>query len=218
MQEVEDDDNGTVILPVWKRIFGYVSEFQIDARWVMYYDGDTRPHGSLRIVSHPDLPPGYLKSYVSLVNKRRQKTDVEIAKTLETYGLLNDNDYHLFNGIFYKKKTSDGLYVWQGRYYKNKKYTKNKQTGKTTIHYLDPIDPKNILMNEPNQLTHLKDDELSIITYTEPLTQGEVNALIKSVSGDLDAYNVIEQIESWDNETVDTLRNLEKLYNVKIFS
>ena|SRR5579859_3563155 len=65
----------------WVRKFGYVSEHKVDARFVLYKDGDARPQGSLRIVSLPDCPPGHLKSFCSIVIKRRPKTEVEILET-----------------------------------------------------------------------------------------------------------------------------------------
>jgi len=71
-----------IIQKKWVRKVGYVSEFEIDARWVLYEDGNPRPQGSLRIVSFPDLPPGHLKSFCSIVIKRTPKTEQEIMDTV----------------------------------------------------------------------------------------------------------------------------------------
>lgn len=163
------EDEGTIVQGSWKRRHGYVSEFDVDARWVLYYPNDDRPHGSLRIVSHPDLPPGHLKSFVSIVTKRWNKTDEEINKSLETYGLIDDIDLYYHNGVFYKTK--------------------------------------NINANEKT----LK------VSYADPITEKERNDLLRNVFAELDAYSLFEHVETWDTETMDKIRNIEKLYNVKIF-
>lgn len=69
----------------WEKVHGFVSENDVDVRWILKEDGDSRAHGSLRIVSHPDLKPGYLRAFVSFVTGRRPKTPEEIAYTLEKY-------------------------------------------------------------------------------------------------------------------------------------
>ena len=69
----------------WERLRGYTSENKIDARWVLRQDGDERAFGSLRIVSHPDLKPGYLRSIWTIVTSRKPKTDEEIAQSVEDY-------------------------------------------------------------------------------------------------------------------------------------
>lgn len=85
MVEDEDDDSGEVIEGYWEKVFGYVSENQVDARWILRYPNDSRAHGSLRIVSHPDLKPGYLRAYSTFVTSRRPKTREEIEKAVEEY-------------------------------------------------------------------------------------------------------------------------------------
>lgn len=80
----------TVIQRKWLRKLGFVSEFKIDARWVLYADNDPRPQGSLRIVSHPDLPPGHVRAYSSFVTKRRPKTSEEIADTIVKHDLSKE--------------------------------------------------------------------------------------------------------------------------------
>lgn len=69
----------------WERIVGYVSEHRVDARWLLKVEGSDRTYGSLRIVSHPDLPPGQLRAYFTHVTKMQEKTDEEIMKTVEDY-------------------------------------------------------------------------------------------------------------------------------------
>jgi len=69
----------------WERVKGYMSELRVDARWVLREEGDSRAHGSLRIVSHPDLKHGYLRAFVSFVTSRRPKTEEEILQTVEEY-------------------------------------------------------------------------------------------------------------------------------------
>jgi hypothetical protein len=84
----EEDDNGTQVQGRWIRRIGYVSEHDIDARFVLFYEGDTRPHGSLRIVSHPDLPPGHLKAFVTIITKRWPKTKEELeAMAIDKCGI-----------------------------------------------------------------------------------------------------------------------------------
>lgn len=85
MVEDEEDDSGELIEGFWERVFGYVTENRIDARWILRYPNDTRAHGSLRIVSHPDLKPGYLRAYSSFVTSRRPKTKKEIEQTVKEY-------------------------------------------------------------------------------------------------------------------------------------
>jgi len=69
----------------WERVRGYISENEIDGRWILREDGDSRAHGSLRIVSHPDLRPGYLRSFCYFVTARRPKTPEEMAQSVEDY-------------------------------------------------------------------------------------------------------------------------------------
>jgi len=166
---MEEEDEGTTLQGNWKRKYGYVSEFDIDARWVLYYPNDDRPHGSLRIVSHPDLPPGHLKSFVSIVTKRWNKTNDEVNKTLETYGLMNDNDLYYYNGVFYKTKFID------------------------------------------------ENDKTIKVSFADPISEEERKQLLRNVFDELDAYTLFEHIETWDVETMDKIRVIEKMYNVKIF-
>jgi len=69
----------------WERIRGFVSENEVDARWKLRKKNDYRTYGSLRIVSHPDLKPGYLRSFITIVTNIEPKTDAELLKAVEDY-------------------------------------------------------------------------------------------------------------------------------------
>lgn len=69
----------------WDRLYDYPTELRIDARWVLRKYADDKTYGSLRIVSHPDLPPGYLRSFFRYVLDVKEKSDMEFIKTLEEY-------------------------------------------------------------------------------------------------------------------------------------
>jgi hypothetical protein len=84
----------------WDRIRGYVSESRIDARWVLRQNETDKPLGQLRIVSHPDLPPGHLRAiftYVISIRKRTRDEKIRVAedfqmevKELEVYSINDD--------------------------------------------------------------------------------------------------------------------------------
>jgi hypothetical protein len=80
----------------WERIRGFTSENEIDARWILRQDGDHRAWGSLRIVSHPDLRPGYLRSFCSFVTSRRPKTEEEIEKSIDDYQ-MDENELEVYS-------------------------------------------------------------------------------------------------------------------------
>jgi len=69
----------------WDRLNGYVTELRVDARWLLRGEADDKPYGSLRIVSHPDLKPGYLRAYFTYVTSVVAKTKEEKLKTIEDY-------------------------------------------------------------------------------------------------------------------------------------
>jgi hypothetical protein len=69
----------------WDRLRGYVTELRVDARWVLKENETERPLGSLRIVSHPDLQPGYLRAIFTYVTDIREKTKEEKLQTIEDY-------------------------------------------------------------------------------------------------------------------------------------
>jgi len=77
MAEIEDRN--------WEKVHGYITENEVDVRWILRQPDDPKAHGSLRIVSHPDLKPGYLRAFVSFVTGRRPKTPEEIAFALDEY-------------------------------------------------------------------------------------------------------------------------------------
>jgi hypothetical protein len=84
----------------WDRVAGFPTELRVDARWILRENGTDKPYGSLRIVSHPDLSPGYLRAiftYVTLINPRsvedklRTIEDYQIKMTdLEVYSIDDD--------------------------------------------------------------------------------------------------------------------------------
>ena len=69
----------------WDRLTGYVTELRVDARWVLRGLTDKKSYGSLRIVSHPDLPPGQLRAFFTYVMTIRLKTKEEKIKAIEDY-------------------------------------------------------------------------------------------------------------------------------------
>ena len=69
----------------WERVRGYVTELRVDSRWILKKEGDDRSYGSLRIVSHPDLKPGYLRAIFTYVTSTRVKSYSEKIKTTEDY-------------------------------------------------------------------------------------------------------------------------------------
>jgi len=69
----------------WDRLRGFVSEHRVDARWVLRENESERPLGSLRIVSHPDLPPGHLHAIFTYMISIREKSQEEKLKTIEDY-------------------------------------------------------------------------------------------------------------------------------------
>lgn len=75
----------------WERKHGFISEFDIDARWILRESGDNndppKAWGSLRMVSHPNLRPGYLKAYVEFVTSRRPRTEEEMKNAIEQYDM-----------------------------------------------------------------------------------------------------------------------------------
>jgi hypothetical protein len=69
----------------WDRLRGYVSELRVDARWILRSSADDKPYGSLRIVSHPDLPYGQLRAIFTFVIKIRPKSKDEKLRTTEDF-------------------------------------------------------------------------------------------------------------------------------------
>lgn len=69
----------------WDRLKGFVTELRVDARWVLRNRDDEKPYGSLRIVSHPDLPPGQLRAIFTYVTEILPKSLEEKMRTVEDY-------------------------------------------------------------------------------------------------------------------------------------
>lgn len=92
----------------WEEITGYASEFDVDKRWILRADDDTRAHGSLRIVSHPNCKYGYLKAFMSVVTKRTPKTQEEIDQAIEDYQ-LDENQLEVYS-------VTEHLQTWEKEY------------------------------------------------------------------------------------------------------
>jgi len=69
----------------WERVKGYVTELRVDARWVLREDDTDKPLGSLRVVSHPDCPPGQLRAFFTYVTDKRPKSKTEKLQATEDY-------------------------------------------------------------------------------------------------------------------------------------
>lgn len=93
----------------WERLRGYVQdvELRVDARWVLRDEETDKPYGSLRIVSHPDLAPGYLRAIFTYITDIREKTDEEKLQTIEDYQMKIDEleVYSIHDEINTEKKT-----------------------------------------------------------------------------------------------------------------
>jgi len=80
----------------WDRLKGFVTELRVDARWVLRNEDDDKPYGSLRIVSHPDLQPGYLRAIFTYVTSIKEKSDEEIIQTKEDYQ-MEDTELEVYS-------------------------------------------------------------------------------------------------------------------------
>lgn len=69
----------------WDRLRGFVTELRVDARWVLREEETEKPYGSLRIVSHPDLPPGQLRAIFNYVTTIENKSDAQKMQATEDY-------------------------------------------------------------------------------------------------------------------------------------
>lgn len=69
----------------WERYNDFISENRVDARWILKSYNDDKSYGSLRIVSHPDLKPGYLRAIYTVVTSISEKTKGEIMKSITDY-------------------------------------------------------------------------------------------------------------------------------------
>lgn len=96
----------------WDRLRGFVTELRVDARWVLRQNGTDRPLGSLRIVSHPDLPPGQLRAIFTYVKDINPKTKEEKLKTIEDYQMdvTELEVYSIDEDIKTENKTYEAMY------------------------------------------------------------------------------------------------------------
>jgi len=69
----------------WEKLRGFVTELRVDARWVLRDEETDRPYGSLRIVSHPDLPPGQLRAVFTYVTTINEKNGAQKMQATEDY-------------------------------------------------------------------------------------------------------------------------------------
>ncbi len=69
----------------WDRLRGFVTELRVDARWVLREEETEKPYGSLRIVSHPDLPPGQLRAIFNYVTTIEDKSNAQKMQATEDY-------------------------------------------------------------------------------------------------------------------------------------
>lgn len=74
----------------WERIKVVFTEHDVDARWLLKNKKDSKTYGSLRIVSHPDLKPGHLRSHCVLVNEIKERTKKQIQKAIDDYKMKED--------------------------------------------------------------------------------------------------------------------------------
>ena len=81
MEEIQVNLDNTY----WDRITGFVTELRVDSRWILRNEEDDKSYGSLRIASHPDLPPGYLRAIFTYVLTIRKKNKAQKLKTVEDY-------------------------------------------------------------------------------------------------------------------------------------
>lgn len=102
-----DLDNTT-----WDRLRGYITELRVDARWILRDIETSDPRGSLRIVSHPDLKPGYLRAIFTYMTSIREKTKEEKLKTIEDYQMeISELEvYSIHDEIHTENKTFEAPY------------------------------------------------------------------------------------------------------------
>jgi hypothetical protein len=96
----------------WDRQHGYVSELRIDARWILRDEETDKPVGSLRIASHPDLRPGYLRAIFTYVTSIRKKTKEEKLKTIEDFQMeINELEvYSISDDVKTENQTYEAPY------------------------------------------------------------------------------------------------------------
>lgn len=80
----------------WERYDDFISENRIDARWLLKSHEDDKGYGSLRIVSHPDLRPGYLRAIYTVVTSISKRTKAEMMKVISEFN-MDVNELEVFN-------------------------------------------------------------------------------------------------------------------------
>jgi hypothetical protein len=96
----------------WDRVCGYISELRVDVRWILRQNMTDKPMGSLRIVSHPDLPPGYLRAFFMYVVSMKKRTEEEKIMTIEDYQMEETEleVYSLDDDIKTENQTFENLF------------------------------------------------------------------------------------------------------------
>lgn len=69
----------------WEEYTDFISENRVDKRWVLKSSVDDKSYGSLRIVSHPDLRPGYLRSIYTYLKSIRTRSRAELLRVIAEY-------------------------------------------------------------------------------------------------------------------------------------
>jgi hypothetical protein len=80
----------------WDRLSGYATELRVDARWVLRKYDDEKSYGSLRIASHPDLKPGYLRAIFTTLTNIEKKSKSAKLRALEDYQ-MDELDLEIYN-------------------------------------------------------------------------------------------------------------------------
>lgn len=90
MNDINYDDS------YWDKVTGYFTELRIDSRWILRDIKNNKPLGSLRIVSHPDLQPGYLRAMISVIDSVKLKNNIDIIKFIEDYK-VDEKDLEIYS-------------------------------------------------------------------------------------------------------------------------
>ena len=80
----------------WEKLKGFFTENQIDSRYLLKDKESNQGYGSLRIVSHPDCPPGHLRSIFTYITNIEKKSPEEILQTIED-NQMDDVDLEMFS-------------------------------------------------------------------------------------------------------------------------
>jgi hypothetical protein len=96
----------------WERVTGYISELRVDSRFVLKDTETNKSYGSLRIVSHPDLSPGYLRAIFNLATEIQEKTEEAKLRTIEDYQItpIEMEVYSINENINTEKKIYEAPY------------------------------------------------------------------------------------------------------------